>query len=108
MTRDEINENISSTTPISEDVSGSALLSYSKKAANTSLMAQVIRVASSGNYEVDLEAGVVTRDGKLAFGKIGSFTQAEDKQPSVFDVSLKCRVRFRHVSGVEVTVRLNG
>lgn len=108
MSNNFINDVIDSTTALSSSTSGSKITNYSGKAANTVIMAQVIRVPSAGAYAVELQAGIVSPDGDITYGKIGEFDDSLDAEPSTFFISLGCKLRFEHITGVQVKVRLTG
>ena len=102
-----IDDTISSAKVYSAEVAGTDLVETGSQAQTTGVTAQVIPVAD-GDFEVDIEDAVVGRNGQYTFTPIGKFRNGDDALASNFPISLRCRYRFRHISGVACKVLLRG
>ena len=102
-----IDDTVSTANPISRAIGGGELTRGGARAQNTLISVQV-EAAQAGDFEVHLEAGVVTGNRSPDFTMIGEFTERDDVHLSVFPVSMGVRYRFRHVDGVPCRVSLTG
>ena len=104
---------LSAETPTSRVVTGAEIMQHGMKGFQPVGSAQVLRVASTGDFRVDLEAAVASASGAATFVPIGSFDQkaaaADDESNlSTFRVSSKVLFRFRLVSGEDCRCLLTG
>lgn len=98
---------INTTDTLSSEESGTSLSEVGSKAQTTMISAQVIPTSSAA-FEVELEAALMPESGSHEFTPIGSFTNTDDTYLSTFPISIHCRYRFRHVSGIECRVLMRG
>ena len=73
---------------------------------------QCVRVAATGDYEVELQAGIQQEDGTVAWATgadiaVATVTQDENGKVFTFTAAPGVMYRFEHNSGVAVVVLLN-
>ncbi len=96
-----IDEEISTTSPTSDAVTGSSLRSDHA--------AFQFAGATTGDYTIELQAAAKRASGNSpAFVSIGEFDQSDEAKHIVVDITSKTRYRCVHISGVAVQVTLAG
>ena len=101
-----IDETITASNETSRAVSGVALSPSSSRASQAAVALQIIP-PSSGDWSVDVEAGISTQSG-VTFTKIGEYDQDDESLLSLIKVSHGCMYRFKHTSGGSIRVILSG
>ena len=101
-----IEQVLSTAEPLSEYVNGQSLVPFSESGERKTAALQVIPV-SDGSFEVHIE-GAINVGGNPVFTKIGTYTQDSDSLMSIFEVAKSGVYRFRHISGVDVNVLMEG
>ena len=87
----------------SKAISGAWLVQSGSQGQNSVAMAQVIGTAENQQYDVDLEAGVVQKSGKVHFARLLRFRQSDAGRPETFELTLEAKYRFKVTSGTNNT-----
>ena len=98
---------INTTNTTSSEESGTSLSEVGSQAQTTMISAQVVP-SSNAAFEVVLEGALLPESGSHTFTAIGSFKNTDDTYLSTFPISIHCRYRFRHMSGIECRVLMRG
>ena len=100
-----IEEVLASAGDVSKSVAGNEILLVSTKANAQAITIQCVPVGA-GAYEVAFESGAIDSAGRVAaYGEIATFDQDQGTDPTLIEISMYCRYRFRLKSGAQVRVQ---
>ena len=92
--------------PETYEISGAELTKAGQRAQSTLISVQIIP-SGDGDFEIQIHGGVNSVKG-IKFSRFGTFTQADDTLLTPIHVSLGCKYKLVHISGIECIVRLTG